>query len=546
MAPPSMLEYALRYRRRGFSVIPCKRDKKPYLKSWQTYQTVKPTEEEIRFWWKEHPDANIAIICGPVSGLDVLDCDSQEAYDNLNEFYLNDSFRTPTVKTPNGRHVYFKHQQGLSNAVRAIKGTDIRTHGGYVIAPPSRNGSDTSYYWLDGLTPKDCAFSEWPPELFAALQAIGQAQYRKDVAPVSKDTHTDIGDLFTSGRRDNDLFHIVNALTKGGCEDHFKQTVLEILAKNCTPPFPIEEIATKLKSAADRESKRHGDVLRAVECYIDEDETGTFSIRDCYENLLNRNAGVVERETVRKTLARFAREKTKIVADSTRRGWYRKIRQVREEIDFANATSQYLKLYLPFHLEDEVRISPGNIIVISGVTNMGKTTVALDMIAHNMKSYEIHYFNDEMEGGELRDRLNLFEDIAGGPKAWKMKSWRLPDFDEIPDVLVPGKGVLNFLDYIDPPAEKSYVIKDMMKRIHKKLDGAVAIICLQLKPGAEAPVGGWGAIHRSRLAINIERNVVKVIKAKARTRYEYDINGLKKNFDIIGGWRIVEQSKWIA
>jgi hypothetical protein len=332
-------------------------------------------------------------------------------------------------------------------------------------------------------------------------------------------------------------------------EDYRRRTIesaVEIVGETYSASSKQITIKTVLNPIIETESKRHGDVIRAVECYIDEDETGTFSIRDCYESILHRNSGIVERETVRKTLARFAREKSKIVADSSRRGWYRKIRQVREEIDFVNSTSQYLKMYLPFHLDQEVKISHGNIIVISGVTNMGKTTVALDMIANNMHKFEIHYFNDEMEGGELRERINLFEDIPGGPKSWKMKSWRLPDFEEIPDVIVQGKGVINFLDYIDPPADKPYVIKDMMKRIHKRLDGAVAVICLQLKPGAEAPSGGWGAIHRSRLAINIERNVVKVIKAKARTSYEWNINGLHKNFDIIGGWRIVEQSKWLA
>ena len=83
MAPTNM-QYALKYLRMGFSVIPCRRDKKSLIK-WEPYQLQKPTQDEIRKWWTEHPDANIAIVCGAVSGIDVLDCDSQEAYDNVNE-----------------------------------------------------------------------------------------------------------------------------------------------------------------------------------------------------------------------------------------------------------------------------------------------------------------------------------------------------------------------------------------------------------------------------------------------------------------------------
>ncbi|MCG6538018.1 MAG: bifunctional DNA primase/polymerase, partial [Syntrophales bacterium LBB04] len=357
-----MLEYALRYRKRGFSVIPCKKDKTPFIK-WQPYQLQKPTEDEIRQWWGKHPDANIGIACGPVSGVDVLDVDTEEAYQNLTEIFLNETFQTPIAKTPKGRHLYFKHRTGLSNAVRVVAGTDLRTQGGYVIAPPSHNGGGVPYYWLEGLTPKDCEFAEWPEDLFATLQQGGRAVDRSIQKTISKDLDESLG-LFCEGRRDDDIFHVANILTKGGCEDSYKNEVLKIIARNCSPPYPIEDIESKIKSASDRHSKKHGDVLRAIECYIDEDETGTFSIRDCYENILNRGGGIIERETIRKTLARFAKEKSKIVADSTRRGWYRKVLLAREEIDFANSTSEYLKLYLPFHLEEEVRISPANIIVI--------------------------------------------------------------------------------------------------------------------------------------------------------------------------------------
>jgi hypothetical protein len=352
--------------------------------------------------------------------------------------------------------------------------------------------------------------------------------------------------MFSNGRRDEDLFHVAHVMKKGGSNPEEITEVLTRLVESWGEKDP-KWVSDKVKSALSRDDKKHGDIIKLVECYIEEDDTGIFSVRDCYENLLNRGAGIVERETVRKTLARFAKEKTKIVADTTRRGFYRKVRQEREEINFVDAKTEYLKLILPFHLEEQVKISPGNIIVVAGVTNMGKTAIVLDMIYRNMNAYEVHYFNDEMEAGELANRLNLFSEVVpGGSKSWKMKSWRLPDFDEIPDVMVPGSNVINVIDYLDPPADKPYVIKDLIKKIHKRLDGAIAVICLQLKPGSEAPAGGWGSLHRSRLAINVERNVVRVIKAKARIHFDFNINGLKKDFDIERGWKIVERSKWLA
>jgi hypothetical protein len=101
-----MIESALWYRRKGFSVIPCKKDKRPLIK-WEPYQLTKPTEDEIKQWWGKWPDANIGLPCGPVSGVDVLDVDTEEAYQNLTEFFLSDTFQTPIAKTPKGRHLYF-------------------------------------------------------------------------------------------------------------------------------------------------------------------------------------------------------------------------------------------------------------------------------------------------------------------------------------------------------------------------------------------------------------------------------------------------------
>jgi hypothetical protein len=95
-----MLKAALHYRNKyGFSVIPCKSDKRPIVK-WESFQREKPSVEQIKEWWTKYPYANIGIITGEISGIDVIDCDTEEAYQNLNENFLSDTFQTPVVKTP--------------------------------------------------------------------------------------------------------------------------------------------------------------------------------------------------------------------------------------------------------------------------------------------------------------------------------------------------------------------------------------------------------------------------------------------------------------
>ena len=59
----------------------------------------------------------------------------------------------PTVKTEKGYHFYGRHPGGtLKNFTKIHPGLDGRGDGGYVIAPPSRNGSGHEYTWGTGLT----------------------------------------------------------------------------------------------------------------------------------------------------------------------------------------------------------------------------------------------------------------------------------------------------------------------------------------------------------------------------------------------------------
>ena len=74
-----ILDAAIAYRRRGFSVIPIKpKDKKPLI-GWEPFQKEPASEETIRNWFTSSPEANIAIITGQVSDLVVIDLDSEEA-----------------------------------------------------------------------------------------------------------------------------------------------------------------------------------------------------------------------------------------------------------------------------------------------------------------------------------------------------------------------------------------------------------------------------------------------------------------------------------
>jgi hypothetical protein len=95
--------------------------------------------------WTRSPRANVAIVTGATAGLVVIDVDGEKGRESLAELKrtLGPLPTTLAAATPRGAHGYFLHPDvevrcsaGLLGA-----GVDVRAEGGYIVAPPSRNGT---------------------------------------------------------------------------------------------------------------------------------------------------------------------------------------------------------------------------------------------------------------------------------------------------------------------------------------------------------------------------------------------------------------------
>ena len=97
----TLLEIAIGYRRRGFSVIPIKeKDKKPLI-AWEPYQKEPASEPTVKLWFTTWPRANLGIVTGSVSDCIVIDLDSVEAKNKIQSLLVeSDLSGVPRSRTP--------------------------------------------------------------------------------------------------------------------------------------------------------------------------------------------------------------------------------------------------------------------------------------------------------------------------------------------------------------------------------------------------------------------------------------------------------------
>ena len=129
----------------GFKVFPIAAGKKapPLWSDWPTRASTLVTAE-----WRD--DCNIGIHC---DGLIVLDIDTGKGGDESLAALelLYDLPPTRTVRTPSGgRHLYYSGPAVGNSVGRLGRGVDIRSRGGYVVAPGSRTDAG-AYEWANDL-----------------------------------------------------------------------------------------------------------------------------------------------------------------------------------------------------------------------------------------------------------------------------------------------------------------------------------------------------------------------------------------------------------
>ena len=160
----SMLNYALDYAARGWSVFPAPPGEKKSYKSaehsngirWGATTNPATIKHDFRKW----SDANIGLPCGADSGFFVVEADTKEGHDvdGISSLRALEATHGPLPTTlmgesPSGSlHHYFRRPSGIeikNSASEIAAGVDVRGDGGMVIAPPSVKPGVGEYKWLN-------------------------------------------------------------------------------------------------------------------------------------------------------------------------------------------------------------------------------------------------------------------------------------------------------------------------------------------------------------------------------------------------------------
>ena len=146
------LEWALHYANDlGWKVFPCSQGSKKPIASSRGCLDATTDTEQIRAWWTQNPNYNVAIATGSASGIGVIDIDISATGNGFLELEAHEieEWETVTQTTPRGgKHFVFStNGDEVSNAVAWFgKGSaiDVRGEGGYILAHPSKT-SDGVY-----------------------------------------------------------------------------------------------------------------------------------------------------------------------------------------------------------------------------------------------------------------------------------------------------------------------------------------------------------------------------------------------------------------
>ena len=231
---------------------------------------------------------------------------------------------------------------------------------------------------------------------------------------------------------------------------------------------------------------------------------------------------------------------------SGRHGVYARVNRECEDISWRDAQNEWFPLRIPLGLDRLARIERGNIIVVAGEGNAGKTLFGLTFAHDNLKQNggahdRVYYFNSEMVDSELRKRLLSLD---GPANVWDGLYTKRRNHDFHTVIQPDGVNIIDFLEI----SEKFYAVGEMIKKIHERLTTGVCLIIIQKGKGREYGRGGEFTVEKARLSVSLFNlfgtYMAKIVKCKFPVNEDLNPEGQEMDYNIIRGAQISVKENW--
>ncbi len=273
----SIENWALKYRKRGWSVIPIhsvfnghctcgmahrnnnSAGKHPVI-YWEKYAKTKASLNEIRDWYEsEYIDSNVGIVTGKISNLVIVDVDGIAGVKALQKLGLHVPGKTLCSRTGGGGyHLFYRYpvNETVRGKLLLLEKVDIKGDNGYIVLPPSKHKSGNRYKWLND--PFDTPILPLPRVLIELIKKRKEVE-KEDGGKLYADRLIDgVGE----GERAHSASRLAGRYLNLGMTKHEVVVVLTDWNARNSPPLPERELMNTInwavrKNGAGDEADEH-------------------------------------------------------------------------------------------------------------------------------------------------------------------------------------------------------------------------------------------------------------------------------------------------
>ena len=512
------------------------------LVSWREWQDHAPDENQLVIWERELNPPLWGIVTGETIG--VIDADTPEA-----RAQLTAELGEPNVITPRGGAHWYVDTTGhpLKTKAGVLPDIDVRGVGGFV------NIAGGKYEIVNLPVPGELIKVDDLPE-YLLLAANGSKPTTPNPAP------TDGG--IPEGQRNHALTSLAGTMQRRGMsKESIAAALLEENATRCQPPLAESEVRaiaesvsrypptdnvsdmykynTPVSHVPTRErDKNVTDSVTTTVSRITEWVKSTTGWWDTTE--LDRELDIYgdrDRANRRQILIRLKNQGILEAHPKFNKQW-RFVDQSIVSLNFKTATrAGVLPIIWPLGIEKYVNLFPGNLAVIAGSPNAGKTALMLNFIYLNQDAFPIYYFCSEMGAVELRDRLDKFPGMD-------IEDWHFESFErasEFADVIRPD--CINIVDYLEMTTDL-FDVNKYLTAINHKVGSGLALVAIQKKKDAKYGRGQEFSLEKPKLYLSLDQQKMMIVKGKSWAKKNVNPNDLEVGFKIVGGCQFEASGEW--